>query len=323
MVLLSIFLAVFSCCFFIFALTLQNTLGKSAIGDRIAAVVTRSEVLEQSHDLLEETASAAKSPFNSLVERIIGQTLLSRKLRDMIIQSKSNWTVAGIICVTILAALSSGAIIFLSTSMVLLSLVCAVFAAAVPVAILHSKRAARLEHFNAVLPDCIEMCARSLRAGHSLASSINIVAEEAAEPAKSEFLEVAKNQNHGLPLRDSLQQMMQRVPSSDLQVLVTAILVQKDTGGNLAEIMDRTLAVIRDRVRIQGDIKTHTAQGRLTGWILLIMPIVLMLIINLINPGYSSVLFRDPIGVKLLYAGLCLLLLGGFLIRQIVRGIQV
>ena len=105
--------------------------------------------------------------------------------------------------------------------------------------------------------------------------------------------------------------------------LVTAILVQKDTGGNLAEIMDRSLAVIRDRLRIQGDIRTHTAQGRLTGWILCIMPIGMLLIINLINPGYSHVLFYDPIGRNMLYAGLGLLVLGGILIRQIVRGIEV
>ncbi len=118
-------------------------------------------------------------------------------------------------------------------------------------------------------------------------------------------------------------QMLDRVPSQDLRVLVTGILVQKDTGGNLAEILDRILFVIRERMRIQGEIRTHTAQGRLTGWILCALPIVMLVLINIINPGYSSVLFNDPMGRKLLYAGVVLLGVGGLIIRKIVNGIEV
>ena len=99
-------------------------------------------------------------------------------------------------------------------------------------------------------------------------AAISIVAEQAVEPAKTEFGEVFKKQNYGLPLRDALMQLLDRVPSQDLRVLVTGMLVQKDTGGNLAEILDRILFVIRERLRIQGEIRTHTAQGRMTGWIL-------------------------------------------------------
>jgi tight adherence protein B len=118
-------------------------------------------------------------------------------------------------------------------------------------------------------------------------------------------------------------QLLDRVPSPDLRVLVTGILVQKDTGGNLTEILDRIVFVIRERLRIQGDIRVHTAQGRLTGWILCMLPVIMMFLINLINPGYSSVLFNDPFGRKLLYVGVALLCVGGFLIRQIINGIEV
>ena len=143
------------------------------------------------------------------------------------------------------------------------------------------------------------------------------------EPAASEFGEIFKQMNLGLPLRDALMQLLDRVPSPDLRVLVTAILVQKDTGGNLAEILDRTVFVIRERLRIQGEIQVQTAQGRLTGWILTALPVVMMVMLNLVNPGYSSILFSDPLGRKLIYFSLGMLLVGSFFIRRIVNGIEV
>jgi len=120
-----------------------------------------------------------------------------------------------------------------------------------------------------------------------------------------------------------MTQMLDRVPSQDLRVVVTGILVQKDTGGNLAEILDRTGNVIRERMRIQGEIKTHTAQGRMTGYILCSLPIVMLVIINLVNPGYSNILLQTPTGHKVIYTGLGLLITGGLIIRAIINGIEV
>jgi tight adherence protein B len=156
-----------------------------------------------------------------------------------------------------------------------------------------------------------------------MSASINVVAEQAAEPIRSEFSEVFKQQNFGLPLRDAMQQMLDRVPSQDLRVLVTGILVQKETGGNLAEILDRTANTIRERLKIQGEIKTHTAQGRMTGYILCALPIIMLVVINFLNPGYSAVLVNTPTGRMLSYLGVGLLCLGGFIIRQIINGIEV
>jgi len=118
-------------------------------------------------------------------------------------------------------------------------------------------------------------------------------------------------------------QLLNRVPSIDLRVLVTAILVQKDTGGNLVEILERTVFVIRERLRIQGEIQVQTAQGRLTGWILSALPLVMMALLNLLNPGYSAILFRDPLGRKLVYGSAGMLLIGSLVIRRIVNGIEV
>jgi tight adherence protein B len=130
----------------------------------------------------------------------------------------------------------------------------------------------RLRAFEKALPHAIDMMARSLRAGHSTSAAIEIMAQGAPEPACSEFSEVFRQQNFGLPLRDALMQLIDRVPSPDLRVLVTAIVVQRETGGNLVEVLDRTTHVIRERQRIQGEIRVQTAQGRMTGWILTLLP---------------------------------------------------
>ena len=172
------------------------------------------------------------------------------------------------------------------------------------------------------------MMGRALRAGHSLSASINIVAEQSIEPVRSEFSEVFKQQNFGLPLRDAMAQMLDRVPSQDLRVLVTGMLVQKETGGNLAEILDRTAGTIRERLKIHGEIKTHTAQGRMTGYILTALPIVMLFAINLINPGYSKhVLINNPRSARRMLSYIVGILAcsvtGGFIIRQIINGIEV
>jgi len=118
-------------------------------------------------------------------------------------------------------------------------------------------------------------------------------------------------------------QMVDRVPSQDLRVLVTAILVQRETGGNLVEILDRTVTVIRERQRIHGEIRVQTAQGRLTGWILTALPVVMLVLINLTDPGYSKILFTDPTGRKLIYVGIAFIALGAFFIRKIINSIEV
>lgn len=196
-------------------------------------------------------------------------------------------------------------------------------AGGLPIFAVRAQGKRRLRAFEKRLPDVIDMMARSLRAGHSMTAALSIVAEEAAEPARSEFGEVFRQQKFGLPLRDGLMQLLARVPSQDLRVLVTGILVQRDTGGNLTQILDRTGRVIRERVKLQGELRVHTAQGRMTGWILCALPVVMLVLINLINPGYSNALTGTPFGRKLIYAGAFLLTGGAFMINRIVGSIEV
>lgn len=151
-----------------------------------------------------------------------------------------------------------------------------------------------------------------------MSSSIEIIAEQSVEPLASEFAGVYQQQKFGIPFRDALLEMGTHVPSKDLHFLITAILVQKETGGDLTEILDRTTHVIRERVRIEGEVRTYTAQGRLTGWILGLLPVIMLVLINIITPGYSHLLFHDPVGQKMLYAGGILIIVGGLIIRKIV-----
>jgi tight adherence protein B len=144
------------------------------------------------------------------------------------------------------------------------------------------------------------------------------VGEQSAEPLGAEFTIVFQQQKYGIQFRTALLELGDRVPSKDLHFLITAILVQKETGGDLTEILDRTTHVIRERVRIEGEIRTHTAQGRLTGWILSALPLIMLGLINIVTPGYTHVLFADPLGQKLLYGGGVMIIIGAFIIRKIV-----
>ncbi len=257
---------------------------------------------------------------SGLVERF----KVSEKLHALLIQSESSMTIGKLMIVSAVSGFACGILAFVLFKGSLLVAAVALFQACFyPILFLQWRRSRKVNAFNKNLADAIDMMTRSLRAGHSLVSAIGIVAEQGVDPVKSEFAEVFKKQNYGLPLRDCLLQLLDRVPSPDLRVLVTGMLVQKETGGNLTEILDRITFTIRERVRIFGEIRTHTAQGRMTGWILCALPCVLLFILNIIDPGYSTVLFSTPTGHKLMWGGAILLGMGGFSIRHIINGIEV
>lgn len=316
------FLIILVFTFGLIVFTLKLTPDEKVTTRRIALVIPprMNQYNRQAH--LESRVGIDSGIFRWLEDKMRGSSAL-RGLQSLLLQAQSAKSAVYILMIALSLLCTIFLASYLLTGLLALSVGIALIASYIPIGVLRFRRSRRIAAFNAELPDCIETCARSLRAGHSIVTAVEIVADQAGEPAKTEFAEVFKKQNYGLPLRDALMQMLDRVPSMDLRVLVTGILVQKDTGGNLAEILDRIVFVVRDRSRIQGEIRTHTAQGRLTGWILCLLPVILLVLINLMNPGYSSVLFRDSLGRKLLYTGVGLLILGGLIIRQVVNGIEV
>ena len=243
---------------------------------------------------------------------------LAQRLEKKLLHSGAKTSLGKFVLLSAVTAVVAMVIVFLFTSALLLALIALVVGALLQYVLLNWKCASRLKKFNDALPDAIELMARALRAGHSMASSIEVIAQQSPEPLKNEFAKCAQQQRFGIPFRDAILGMSERMPSDDLHFLVTAILVQKETGGDLTEILDRTTEVIRERVRIAGEIRTYTAQGRLTGWILSGLPVTLLIVITVTSPSYSHVLFYDPLGKKLLYAGAGLIVLGAMTIRKIV-----
>ena len=190
---------------------------------------------------------------------------------------------------------------------------------AAPYVFLLKKRERRFRRIAQQLPEAIDLMSSGLRAGQALASTVETVAKEAADPLASEFRRAAVEQSFGLPFRDAMLNLRSRVPVPDLQFLVAAILVQKETGGNLAQILDKTSRMIRERMRVAGEMRIRTAQGRITGWVLCALPFAMFIGMNLLHPGYGRVLFENPLGRTMLTYAAILMVIGVFLIRRIVN----
>ncbi len=181
------------------------------------------------------------------------------------------------------------------------------------------RRRKRLRKFAKQLPDALELIARALRAGHSLASGFHLVSEEMTAPIGVEFQRVFEENNLGIPFDDALNALTDRVPNLDLRFFVTALILQRQTGGDLAEILDKIGELIRDRFRIWGQVQALTGEGRLSGIVLLALPPVLFATVYYLNPDYVGVLFTDPMGKKMLAGGVIMQVLGALVIRKIVN----
>jgi tight adherence protein B len=190
--------------------------------------------------------------------------------------------------------------------------------AAVPLLWVLFRRRRRLKAFGAQLPDALEMLSRSLRAGQSLGFGFRMVAEEMNAPIGKEFGRAFEEQNLGIPLEETLQSLTNRVPNLDLKFFATAVVLQRQTGGDLAEILDKIGTLIRERFRIWGQVQALTGEGRLSGIVLLALPFVLFIAVYQLNPDYLKLLFTDPMGKKMLAGAIFMQVVGALVIRKIV-----
>src|SRR6516225_12239427 len=180
-------------------------------------------------------------------------------------------------------------------------------------------RTKRFQKFEELFPDAIDTLARAVRAGHAYTTALELIAHEIAEPVAGEFRMLFEEQKFGLPVRDALMNLTERMPLVDVKFFVTAVMLQRETGGNLAEILDNLSYVIRERFKIQRQVRVFTAQGRLTMLLLMGMPPVIVVMMMTLNPTFIRPLFADPIGHFLLVAGIALQTVGYFVIRKIIR----
>ncbi len=181
------------------------------------------------------------------------------------------------------------------------------------------RRNKRFEKFEGLFPEAIDTLARAVRAGHAFTTALEMITAEVAEPVSSEFRQLYEEQKFGMPVRDALINLTERMPLVDVKFFVTAVMLQRETGGNLAEILDNLSYVIRERFKIQRQVRVYTAQGRLTMALLMGMPPVIVTVMLLLNPAFIRPLFSDPIGHTLLVAGIVLQTIGYFVIRKIIR----
>ena len=181
------------------------------------------------------------------------------------------------------------------------------------------RRNKRFEKFEELFPEAIDTLARAVRAGHAFTTALEMITDEVAEPVSSEFRQLYEEQKFGMPVRDALINLTERMPLVDVKFFVTAVMLQRETGGNLAEILDNWSYVIRERFKIQRQVRVYTAQGRLTMALLMGMPPIIVTVMLLLNPAFISPLFSDPIGHTLLVAGVTLQTIGYFVIRKIIR----
>ncbi|MBD3267536.1 pilus assembly protein TadB, partial [bacterium] len=181
------------------------------------------------------------------------------------------------------------------------------------------KRKQRLARFEAQLAQGLEIVGRSLRAGHPLSMGLHMVSTEMPEPIRSEFGRLYYEEQMGLPIEESLKNLSQRVPIVDLNFFVVALLIHRQIGGDLAEILDNLSKIIRDRFKVLGQVKALTAEGRLSGWVLSLLPIFVFSMILLINPDYGTLLFKTDLGRKMIYGAVFLQMIGILFIRKIVN----
>jgi tight adherence protein B len=189
----------------------------------------------------------------------------------------------------------------------------------VPYAYASHMRTKRFQKFEEKFPEAIDTLSRAVRAGHAFTTALEMIASELAEPVAGEFRQLYEEQKFGLPVRDALINLTERVPLVDVKFFVTAVMLQRETGGNLAEILDNLSYVIRERFKILRQVRVHTAQGRLTMVLLMALPPTIVVIMQLLNPGFIHPLFADPLGHTLIVAGITLQTLGYFVIRKIIR----
>ncbi|MBN2218325.1 MAG: type II secretion system F family protein [Pirellulales bacterium] len=251
-----------------------------------------------------------------LMEKILGRVSGFNRLFE---QADTSLTVSRFVMISsILAVVGMSAGVLLGVNLVLLP-VFAVLMFILPFFWLMFRRRRRLKAFAVQLPDALEMLARSLRAGQSLASGFNAVSEEMGAPIGVEFNRVFEEQNLGISLEDSLNDLRQRIPNLDLSFFCTAVILQRQTGGDLAEILDKIGHLVRQRFAIWGQVQALTGEGRLSGIVLLALPIALFLVVYQMNPQYVSVLFTDPMGKKMLAGAIVMQIFGALVIRKIVN----
>jgi tight adherence protein B len=259
---------------------------------------------------------------NSLLDtKLMQRFKIQAKLQELLEQAGMKWSTQRLVNTCLIAAVATWVVswMLLPAQFQKASYLLALGAAAMPLLFVMRKRTMRLRRFEELFPDSLEFVARSMRAGHAFSVSLEMIHREFQEPLAGEFRRTFEEHNLGLPLDMALQKLAKRIPSLDVHFFVSAVLLQKRTGGNLAEILDKLAYVIRERFKLRGRIRAISAHGKMTGTALTCIPIGVGCIMFYVNPDYVKFFFLDDVGNLMLLAAVILQCIGYAVIRQIVK----
>lgn len=253
------------------------------------------------------------------VERIVARAPGHASLARLIEQSGVQTTPGAIVIASIGGGIAAALAATLFARQPLMTPIAALTAFTLPVLFLLNRRAARVKKFEEQFPEALDLMARAIRAGHAFQTSLGMAADELPAPVGPEFRKTFDQQNFGLPLREALNGLADRVPLLDIRFFVTAVTIQRESGGNLSEILENLAHVVRERFKIRRQVRTHTAHGRFTGYVLVALPAALAVALSQLNPDQMQLLFRESMGRTMLLGGVVLQTIGFFWIRYIIR----
>lgn len=254
-----------------------------------------------------------------LLNRVMANMDVVPRIARLLRQAEMKWSPATLILMSLAAFAIPGYLLELRTGSMLFGAGLGLVLGFAPICFVLLKRMKRFGKFEQGLPEALDLIVSALRAGHALQAAMGLVSRECPDPVGGEFRVAFDEQNFGLDMRTALDHLVERIPLQDLKMAVTAIIIQRESGGNLAEVLDKTAYMIRQRFRLKKQIMVHTAQGRLTGLILTILPIALGIGLYIINPENMRLLWTRDIGIKLLIAAGISLVIGTVAIQKIVR----
>jgi len=309
-----IFVVVTALVFAVMSLLDQRKAQARVLRDRLTTTEqTSGGTLELA--LLRDEMLSRIPAFDTLLRRSERVSVLQKMLEQGSVNIRAgNFLIASVVCAIALAAIAiiAGHNVMFGWAGLLLGFF-------IPYAYAAHMRTKRFAKFEEKFPEAIDTLARAVRAGHAFTTALEMIATELAEPVASEFRQLYEEQKFGLPVRDALVNLTERVPLVDVKFFVTAVMLQRETGGNLAEILDNLSHIIRERFKILRQVRVHTAQGRLTMVLLMALPPTIVVTMLILNPGFIQPLFSDPLGHTLVVAGVTLQTLGYFVIRKIIR----
>ena len=294
---------------------IPGRLAQKRLAQRLKEVGSITNVTSESEADLVRREDAGPLP---AVHRLLGKTGAGISLTRLIEQSGVQATTSGILVVSGgLAILGLLAVLMFAPTVAAAPV--GLFAGALPYMYLLHRRRSRIKKFEEQFPEALDLLSRALRAGHAFQTALGMVADEMTEPVGPEFKKTFDQQNFGLPLKECLFELADRVPLLDVRFFATAVTIQRETGGNLAEILDNLAHVVRERFKILRQVRVHTAHGRFTGYVLLALPPMLGIILSWISPDHMNTLFTEPMGKTMLLGAGVMQTVGYFWIRQVIK----